>query len=81
MMFLYGALAGWMMRQRYPSIGYLRSPLDMVDPGIALCLGVRAEVYLPGYLIFLALVSYSKTILKRKKKTSLLFPLKIGQIH
>lgn len=40
----------------------------MVDPGIALCLGVRAEVYLPGYLIFLALVSYSKTILKRKKK-------------
>lgn len=34
----------------------------MVDPGIALCLGVRAEVYLPGYLIFLALVSYSKTI-------------------
>lgn len=53
----------------------------MVDPGIALCLGVRAEVYLPGYLIFLALVSYSKTILKRKKKPSLLFPLKIGQIH
>lgn len=51
----------------------------MVDPGIALCLGVRAEVYLPGYLIFLALVSYSKTILKRKKNTSLLFPLKIGQ--
>lgn len=40
----------------------------MVDPGIALCLGVRAEVYLPGYLIFLALVSNSKTILKRKKK-------------
>lgn len=53
----------------------------MVDPGIALCLGVRAEVYLPGDLIFLALVSYSKTILKRKKNTSLLFPLKIGQIH
>lgn len=53
----------------------------MVDPGIALCLGVRAEVYLPGYLIFLALVSYSKTILKRKKKTSLLFPLKIARTN
>lgn len=38
----------------------------MVDPGVALCLCVRAEVYLPGYLIFLALVSYSKTILKQK---------------
>lgn len=40
----------------------------MVDLGIVFCFGVRAEVYLFGYFIFLVFVSYSKIILKRKKK-------------
>lgn len=50
----------------------------MVDLGIVFCFGVRAEVYLFGYFIFLVFVSYSKIILKRKKNIFLLFFLKIG---